>query len=155
MKNNNKSYANVQLSDFDFLVAQTTNYYFHLIIYANDRIYSSIFMITAILYKVMKEKGLHEDCIMQMNRLFRQKAGVDGVETDEDGRIRLDDWEMRKDVQEKVIKIWKNIKTKTIKKYADVEGFWMIFIICLGLISMEWIMIRMWIYFDSERISCL
>lgn len=79
---------------------------------------------TAILYKVMKEKGLHEDCIMQMNRLFRQKAGVHGVETDEDGRIRLDDWEMRKDVQEEVMKIWKNIETETVKKYADVEGFW-------------------------------
>ena len=46
------------------------------------------------------------------------------VETDEDGRIRLDDWEMRKDVQEEVMKIWKNIETETVKKYADVEGFW-------------------------------
>ena len=49
---------------------------------------------------------------------------VHGVETDEDGRIRLDDWEMRKDVQEEVMKIWKNIETETVKKYADVEGFW-------------------------------
>ena len=47
-----------------------------------------------------------------------------GVETDEDGRIRLDDWEMRKEVQEEVMKIWKNIETETVKKYADVEGFW-------------------------------
>ena len=45
-----------------------------------------------------------------------------GVETDEDSRIRLDDWEMRKDVQEEVMKIWKNIETETVKKYADVEG---------------------------------
>ena len=55
-----------------------------------------------ILYKVMKEMGIHEDCIMQMNRLFREKLPSADTNTDSEGRIRLDDFELREDVQNKV-----------------------------------------------------
>lgn len=79
---------------------------------------------TAILYKVMKEKGLHEDCIMQMNRLFRERMTVENVVTDDDGKIRVDDWEMRDDVQQEVMKRWDAISTETVRELADVEGFW-------------------------------
>ena len=54
----------------------------------------------------MKEKGLHEGCIEQIVRLYRDRlytdqGAADGarVPTDPEGRIRLDDWEMREDVQ--------------------------------------------------------
>ncbi|MBR2317785.1 MAG: trans-2-enoyl-CoA reductase family protein, partial [Spirochaetales bacterium] len=54
----------------------------------------------SILYKVMKNKGLHEKCIHQIARLFKDFLyNKDGVPTDEEGRIRIDDWEMREDVQ--------------------------------------------------------
>lgn len=79
---------------------------------------------TAILYSVMKEKGIHEDCIMQMNRLLREKLNEKGAVVDEDNRIRLDDWEMREDVQEEVMKRWEEIETSTVKDLADVDGFW-------------------------------
>lgn len=78
----------------------------------------------SILYKVMKEKGLHEGCIEQMQRLFAEKLyGAGGVKTDAEGFIRLDDWEMREDVQNKISEIWKTISDKNINEYADLEGY--------------------------------
>ena len=57
----------------------------------------------SLLYKVMKAEGLHEGCIEQIQRLFAESmyTGKD-VPTDEAGRIRIDDLEMREDVQAKV-----------------------------------------------------
>ncbi|AEC02760.1 enoyl-ACP reductase FabV [Parasphaerochaeta coccoides] len=61
----------------------------------------------ALLYQIMQEKNLHEGCLEQAYRLFTEKLyGVDAVATDEMGRIRLDDWEMRRDVQEDVDAAW-------------------------------------------------
>lgn len=77
----------------------------------------------SILYKVMKEAGLHEGCIEQMQRLFAEKLFGDGVKTDSEGFIRLDDWEMREDIQKKVADIWENISDGNIKEYADMDGY--------------------------------
>lgn len=77
-----------------------------------------------ILYKVMKEMGIHEDCLMQMNRLFKDKLNAPELETDKEGRIRLDDWELREDVQEKVIKIWSEINSDNLAEHVDLEGYW-------------------------------
>ncbi len=78
----------------------------------------------AILYKVMKKKNIHEGCIEQMSRLFTEKLFNGDVLTDEKGMIRLDDWEMREDVQGEVMDIWSKINTDNIKQLADVEGYW-------------------------------
>lgn len=78
----------------------------------------------AILYKVMKEKGIHEGCIEQMTRLFTDKLFVETPVTDEKGQIRLDDWEMREDVQNEVMDIWKQVNSDNIRELADVEGYW-------------------------------
>jgi hypothetical protein len=57
----------------------------------------------SILYKIMKAKGLHEGCIEQIHRLFADHYGADGgPQLDDKGRIRIDDWEMRPDVQAEV-----------------------------------------------------
>lgn len=76
------------------------------------------------LYKVMKEKGIHEGCIEQMVRLFTDKLFVENVVTDEKGQIRLDDWEMREDVQKEVMDIWAKVTTENIRELADVDGYW-------------------------------
>lgn len=78
----------------------------------------------AILYKVMKEKNIHEGCIEQMSRLFTEKLFNGEVVLDETGKIRLDDWELREDVQKEVMDIWSKINTDNIKELADVEGYW-------------------------------
>ena len=78
----------------------------------------------SILYKVMKEQGLHEGCIEQMYRMFSDKLYTDNVQTDAEGRLRLDDWEMRPNVQAEVLKAWEKISTENVKQYADIAGYW-------------------------------
>ena len=78
----------------------------------------------AILYKVMKEMNIHEGCIEQAARLFNEKLFNGTSVVDETGQIRLDDWEMREDVQSKVMEIWNKIDSDNILQIADVEGYW-------------------------------
>lgn len=78
----------------------------------------------AILFKVMKRMNLHEDCIEQMGRLFAQKLfGTGAVETDDEGRIRADDWEMREDVQRQVAEIWPSVTTENLREVTDIDGY--------------------------------
>ncbi len=77
----------------------------------------------SILYKVMKEMNLHEGCIEQMSRLFTEKLFDGDVKTDEQGMIRLDDWEMREDVQKAVMDVWPVVTTENLKSLADTEGY--------------------------------
>lgn len=76
----------------------------------------------SLLYKVMKEEGLHEGCIEQMQRLFVEK--LPKKELDEMGQFRLDDWEMKEDVQNKVAEAWNMVSTDNIKELGDIEGYW-------------------------------
>ena len=79
----------------------------------------------SVLYKVMKEKNLHEGCIEQMYRLYNEDVyGADGVKTQQDGMIHVDDWEMREDVQKEVMDIWKEINSDNLLQVADTEGYW-------------------------------
>jgi enoyl-[acyl-carrier protein] reductase/trans-2-enoyl-CoA reductase (NAD+) len=75
----------------------------------------------ALLYKVMKEKHLHEGCIQQMYRLYHDAlfSGKD-PKLDSKGRIRMDDWEMRKDVQQAVSDLWKIVETKSLDNIEDL-----------------------------------
>lgn len=76
----------------------------------------------ALVYKIMKDEGVHEGCIEQMNRLFGEK--LPKGEVDENEMFRLDDWEMEPKIQEKVAGLWKEINTENIQKYGDIEGYW-------------------------------
>jgi enoyl-[acyl-carrier protein] reductase/trans-2-enoyl-CoA reductase (NAD+) len=72
----------------------------------------------------MKEEGIHEGCIEQIQRLYQDRlfSGAD-VATDEKGRIRIDDLEMRPDVQEKVAKLWNEAVTENLSEISDLEGY--------------------------------
>lgn len=78
----------------------------------------------SLLYKIMKEEGIHEGCIEQIQRLFKDRlyTGKE-IETDPKGRIRIDDWEMRKDVQATITELWKNATTETLPSIGDLEGY--------------------------------
>ena len=78
----------------------------------------------SILYKVMKEHKLHEGCIEQMYRLFAEKLTANGAETDGEGRIRLDDWEMKPEIQDEVTKLWNDLNADNFKQYTDIDGYW-------------------------------
>jgi len=76
----------------------------------------------SLLYKIMKEEGLHEGCIEQMQRLFSDKLVKE--EVDEKGQLRLDDWELQDNVQDKITAMWDKITTENIKEYGDIDGYW-------------------------------
>ena len=78
----------------------------------------------SLLYKVMKAEGIHEGCIEQIQRLFAQRlyTGSDAP-VDEAGRIRIDDWEMREDVQAKVAEMWEQATTESLPALGDLEGY--------------------------------
>ena len=77
----------------------------------------------SILYKVMKENNCHEGCIEQMQRLFAEKLYDGAVKTDEQGLIRMDDWEMREDIQAKVNELWEKISDETLEDCTDIKGY--------------------------------
>jgi len=77
----------------------------------------------SLLYKVMKAKGIHEGCIEQIERLFNNRLYAKNLPLDEAGRIRIDDWEMRDDVQAKVQELWKKATTKTLPEIGDLNGY--------------------------------
>lgn len=76
------------------------------------------------LYRVMKEMGLHEDCAMQMTRLFTDRLSAQKVDTDMQRRIRMDDWELKAEVQKKVMQIWDAVTTENVKELCDLDGYW-------------------------------
>jgi enoyl-[acyl-carrier protein] reductase/trans-2-enoyl-CoA reductase (NAD+) len=77
----------------------------------------------ALLYRVMKDKKLHEGCIQQMYRLYHDFLFTGHApKLDQAGRIRLDDWEMRPDVQNEVAALWNRIDQDNLKELADIEG---------------------------------
>jgi len=77
----------------------------------------------SLLFKVMKEKGLHENCVEQIYRLFAERLYSGDITVDEKGRIRLDDWEMREDVQAEVVKLWEQVSTENVALISDVKGY--------------------------------
>nr|WP_320144359.1 enoyl-ACP reductase FabV [uncultured Cohaesibacter sp.] len=77
------------------------------------------------LFKVMKDMGLHEGCIEQMQRLYADCIyQADGeVRVDEHRLVRVDDWELREDVQEKVRAILDKMTPDNFKTLGDYEGY--------------------------------
>lgn len=79
----------------------------------------------SILYKIMKKAGTHEGCIQQMERLFREKLfGSQGPVVDENQLIRMDDWEMREEIQREVAQDWESVDTATVQSLCDIDGYW-------------------------------
>jgi enoyl-[acyl-carrier protein] reductase / trans-2-enoyl-CoA reductase (NAD+) len=77
----------------------------------------------SLLYQVMKAEGTHEDCIEQMDRLFRERLYNNSPQPDEQGRIRVDDWEMAPQVQALVDSRWKEVTTENFNELGDFEGY--------------------------------
>lgn len=77
----------------------------------------------SILFKIMKAKGNHEDCIEQMVRLLNERLYGENLQLDSKGRIRVDDWEMQADVQKAVADIWPEISSDTLNELSDFAGY--------------------------------
>ncbi len=78
----------------------------------------------SLLYKIMKAEGVHEGCIEQIQRLFEQRlySGKE-VPTDDKGRIRIDDWEMRDDIQDRIKTLWEKATTENLSDIGDLAGY--------------------------------
>ena len=77
-----------------------------------------------LLKQVMKAKGVEENCIQQIHRMLTEKLYVnDGPVVDESGFIRMDDWELREDVQEEVERMWPELTTEQLRSQTDVKGY--------------------------------
>ncbi len=78
----------------------------------------------SLLYRVMKERGTHEDCIEQMDRLFRERLyHGSSPQPDSEGRIRLDDWGMAAGVQQEVMARWSQVTTENLNELGDYDGY--------------------------------
>jgi enoyl-[acyl-carrier protein] reductase / trans-2-enoyl-CoA reductase (NAD+) len=78
----------------------------------------------SLLYKIMKADGIHEGCIEQIQRLYADRLySGNEIPVDENGRIRIDDWEMRDDVQAEVAKLWIEANTENLSEIGDLQGY--------------------------------
>jgi len=78
----------------------------------------------SILYKIMKAAGTHEGCIEQIYRLFATHMyNGHSPKFDAAGRVRIDDWEMRPEIQNAVREIWPRVTTETLAAETDIAGY--------------------------------
>ncbi len=77
-----------------------------------------------LLNKVMKAMGIYEDCIAQIYRLFATRLYAGGpIPVDEQGLVRVDDFELRADVQSEVNKRWEKLTNENLAQLADLDGY--------------------------------
>lgn len=78
----------------------------------------------ALLFKVMKERGLHEDIISHIYRMFATQFKADSdMRLDPEGRIRMDDVELSDEVQDEVKRRWPLVTTENLDELGDLTGF--------------------------------
>ncbi|MDW6003758.1 enoyl-ACP reductase FabV [Vibrio mangrovi] len=80
----------------------------------------------SMVFKKMREEGVHEGCMEQIYRLFSERlyrADGNAPEVDEKNRLRLDDWELREDIQQHCRDLWPQITTENLKELTDYEAY--------------------------------
>jgi enoyl-[acyl-carrier protein] reductase / trans-2-enoyl-CoA reductase (NAD+) len=78
----------------------------------------------AMSFKKMREEGIHEGCIEQINRMFRErlyKADGSTPQVDEENRLRLDDWELREDIQKYCKELWPQLTDENLAELTDYK----------------------------------
>ncbi|GAB2645575.1 enoyl-ACP reductase FabV [Vibrio panuliri] len=75
------------------------------------------------LFKVMKEKGTHEGCIEQMQRLFAQRLYMPSVPVDDARLIRIDDWELEPETQQQVKTLMAQMTADNFSQIGDYNGY--------------------------------
>ena len=77
----------------------------------------------ALLFKVMKEQGIHEGCIEQVDGLFRDSLYNPDPYLDDEGRLRADRKELDPVIQAAVADLWEGINTQTLRQLSDFDGY--------------------------------
>lgn len=77
----------------------------------------------SLLFKAMKEDGSHEGCIEQLYRLYSECIYSDSPRLDEEGRLRVDELELRPEIQDKVSAAWAKVTTDNLSELTDFTGY--------------------------------
>lgn len=83
----------------------------------------------AVIFKIMKEMNIHEGCVEQMERMFAERlyrgpnSEMTDIPVDDEHRIRMDDWELRDDVQQKALDNMKKVTDENLSQYCDLAGY--------------------------------
>ena len=77
----------------------------------------------SLLFKAMKADGSHEGCIEQIYRLFTECLYNDEARIDEEGRLRVDELELREEIQNTVAQAWSKVTTENIAEVTDFVGY--------------------------------
>jgi enoyl-[acyl-carrier protein] reductase/trans-2-enoyl-CoA reductase (NAD+) len=77
----------------------------------------------SLLFKAMKAEGTHEGCLEQVDRLFRTQLFSSPQRRDDAGRIRMDDWELKPEIQAYVQSHWGQITQDNLDELTDFEGY--------------------------------
>ncbi len=78
----------------------------------------------SLLPMIMKKKNLEEGPLEQIRRMFTDfLCAAQPMKLDESRRLRLDDREMRADVQAEVAALWPQVATENLRQITDFAGF--------------------------------
>ncbi|OOE36574.1 trans-2-enoyl-CoA reductase [Salinivibrio kushneri] len=80
----------------------------------------------AMVFKKMREEGVHEGCMEQIYRMFTQRlyqADGSDPEVDSERRLRLDDLELREDIQQHCRDLWPQITTENLTELTDYNEY--------------------------------
>ncbi|MBZ5662326.1 MAG: trans-2-enoyl-CoA reductase family protein [Acidobacteriia bacterium] len=78
----------------------------------------------SLLPMIMKKKNLEEGPLEQMRRMFSDfLCSAQPMKLDASRRLRLDDREMRADVQAEVAALWPQVGTENLRAITDFAGF--------------------------------
>ncbi|QLE84981.1 trans-2-enoyl-CoA reductase family protein [Shewanella sp. Scap07] len=80
----------------------------------------------AMVFKKMREAGLHEGCMEQINRMFTDRlyrADGQAPAVDEANRLRLDDWELKDEIQQHCRDLWPSVTTENLAELTDYREY--------------------------------
>lgn len=77
----------------------------------------------SLVFKVMREQGIYESVIQHIFRMFSQSLYGSNCEMDNEGRVRMDGWELRDEVQNKCKDLWKQVTTENLRQISDYDDY--------------------------------
>ncbi len=77
----------------------------------------------SILFKEMKAAGTHEGCIEQLARLFTECIYANSPRLDDDNRYRVDELELRPEMQAKIESAWPQVTTENLNELSDFAAY--------------------------------
>ncbi|MBU2964595.1 trans-2-enoyl-CoA reductase family protein [Amphritea sp. 2_MG-2023] len=75
----------------------------------------------SMVFKIMRAEGVHEGCMEQVYRLFSTGIAGDSGKVDEENRLRMDDWELRDDIQQKCSELWPQVTSENLFELTDYQ----------------------------------